>query len=153
MATVRFAEMGDLTWCAGVDRDIGRAAVRRKIVLREIVLSEVGGELVGYLRLEYLWSKLPYVGLVRVQEEFRRLGVGRAIVYFLEDFLRERGYKVLMSSSQVNEPSAQAWHRAVGFEECGIIAGINEKGIGEVFFRKFLGKQMTKRGRLDGRGF
>ena len=133
--------MDDLTWCAGVDRDIGRAAVRRKIGLREIVLSEVGGERVGYLRLEYLWSKIPYVGLIRVPEKFRRLGVGRAIVDFLEEFLRERGYKVLMSSSQVNEPSAQAWHRAVGFEECGIIAGINENGIGEVLFRKFLGKQ------------
>ncbi len=105
-----------------MDRDIGRGAVRRKIGLSEIVLSEVRDERVGYLRLEYLWSKIPYVGLIRVQEEFRRLGVGRAIVGFLDKFLRENGYKVLMSSSQVNEPSAQAWHRAVGFEECGIIA-------------------------------
>ncbi len=99
----------------------------------------------GYLRLEYLWSKIPYVGLIRVQEAFRRRGVGRAIVDFLDRFLRENGHKVLMSSSQVNEPSAQAWHRAVGFEECGIIAGINKNGIGEVFFRKSLGKQERPR--------
>jgi hypothetical protein len=27
------------------------------------------------------------------------------------------------------------WHRKMGFAECGIINGINEAGIGEVFFR------------------
>jgi len=45
---------------------------------------------------------------------------------------------VLFSSSQANEPEPQAWHRHVGFEECGFIAGINEGGVGEVFFRKVL---------------
>ena len=38
----------------------------------------------------------------------------------------------------MNEAEPQAWHRAAGFRECGIIAGINEGGIGEVFFRKEL---------------
>ena len=44
----------------------------------------------------------------------------------------------LYSSSQVDEPPPQAWHRHMGFQECGIIAGINEGGVGEVFFRKAL---------------
>jgi len=58
---------------------------------------------------------------------------------FVERKLRKKWHKVLLSSSQANEPyPSQAWHRAMGFEECGIISGINEKGIGEVFFRKSL---------------
>jgi len=40
----------------------------------------------------------------------------------------------------VDEPEPQAWHRHMGFVECGIINGINENGIGEVFFRKTPGK-------------
>ena len=40
---------------------------------------------------------------------------------------------MLYRSSQVDEPDPQAWHRDVGFEECGIIAGIN-KGLGESLF-------------------
>ena len=43
-----------------------------------------------------------------------------------------------MSSSQADEPEPQTWHRAIGFEECGIISGLNEGGIGEIFFRKKL---------------
>jgi hypothetical protein len=52
--------------------------------------------------------------------------------------LRGQGCPALYSSSQADEPEAQAWHRRVGFEECGLIAGINRGGVGEVFFRKQL---------------
>jgi hypothetical protein len=31
---------------------------------------------------------------------------------------------------------AQEWQRKIGFQECGIIAGISQGGIGEVFFTK-----------------
>jgi len=57
---------------------------------------------------------------------------------FMEDYLRENGHQQLFSSSQVDEAEPQAWHRHVGFEECGLIGGINDGGVGEVFFRKRL---------------
>ena len=56
----------------------------------------------------------------------------------MEDYLRRKGHKLLLSSSTVTEPASQAWHRAVGFQECGILAGINGDGIGEIFFSKSL---------------
>jgi ribosomal protein S18 acetylase RimI-like enzyme len=83
--------------------------------------------------------KIPYIGLILVLPKYRRQGIGRAMLKFVERKLRKKWHKVLLSSSQANEPyPSQAWHRAMGFEECGIISGINEKGIGEVFFRKSL---------------
>jgi len=60
------------------------------------------------------------------------------MIAFVEEFLRQDDHDVVYSSSQVNEPASQAWHRHIGFEECGIINGINEGGIGEIFFRKSL---------------
>jgi GNAT superfamily N-acetyltransferase len=104
---------------------------------QEIVVAQWGGSLVGALHLEYLWSSVPYIALIYVLAEYRHQGVGGALLHFVEAFLSKQGYGVLYSSSQVDEPEAQAWHRHVGFEECGIIAGIN-KGVGEVFFRKRL---------------
>ena len=71
-------------------------------------------------------------------ESYRNEGIGQKILAFLEDHLRSIGHDVLYSSSQTNEPEPQAWHRSVGFVESGIIFGINEGGIGEVFFRKSL---------------
>jgi GNAT superfamily N-acetyltransferase len=135
--TTRFAIPADLD-LVGQDQCPPPAIVRRKIEWREIVVAELDGGLVGYLRLEYLWSPTPYVALIHVLPEHRCQGVGKALLAFAEKFLREQGHPALYSSSQVDEAEPQAWHRHVGFEECGVIAGVNEGGVGEVFFRKRL---------------
>jgi len=136
---VRFANPTDLDDCIALDHPTMPAEViKRKIGQREIIVAENAGQLVGYLRLEYLWSLVPYIGLIWVVEDQRQQGIGKTLLCYLEDALREQGHTVLYSSSQANEPEPQAWHRHVGFEECGFIAGINVGGIGEIFFRKDL---------------
>lgn len=137
-ALVRFAGPEDLEWCVVEDGYVTEKVIRNKIVNDEIIVVELDGQLIGYIRLEYLWSTTPYIGLVFVIDEYRKAGVGRKMLEFLEEHLRTHGHDTLMSSSQANEPEPQAWHRAFGFEECGIISGLNEGGIGEVFFRKRL---------------
>jgi len=112
--------------------------VLRKIEAHEVLVAEVRGQPAGYLRLEYLWSSVPYIALIFVSPEQRRQGVGRALLAHQEAHLRAQGHATLYSSSQADEPEPQAWHRHMGFEECGFIAGINGNGVGEVFFRKRL---------------
>jgi GNAT superfamily N-acetyltransferase len=137
--SVRFASPADLEACVALDQpQVPVDVIKGKIERREILLAEGAGALAGYLRLEYLWSMVPFLGLIWVVEGQRRQGVGKALLGTLEDFLRERGHGMLYSSSQADEPEPQAWHRHVGFEECGFIGGINEGGIGEVFFRRRL---------------
>jgi N-acetylglutamate synthase-like GNAT family acetyltransferase len=112
--------------------------VKRKIEWQEVIIAEINSDPVGYLRLEYLWSAIPYIALVRVLVERRGKGVGKTMLRYTENYLREKGHEMLYSSTQVDEAEAQRWHRGEGFEECGMIAGINEGGIGEVIFRKRL---------------
>ena len=64
--------------------------------------------------------------------------MGWGLLALLEDELRAKGQSFYYSSSQLDEPEPQAWHRKMGFEECGILTGHND-GIGEVVFRKRLG--------------
>ena len=138
---VRFANQVDLDECIALDHPITPAEViKRKVEQREVTVAEKGGRLVGYLRFEYLWSVVPYIALIWVVEDQRQQGIGRALLHYLENVLLEQGHTVLYSSSQANEPGPQAWHRHVGFEECGFITGINEGGIGEVFFHKNLSR-------------
>lgn len=142
---IRFARTDDMDF-AYQDGYVPAEMLKRKIEahtalgpdrIEDIVVAEWDGERVGYVRLEYLWSIVPYMALIQVLPEYRRRGVGTALLRFVETFLGEGGHEVLYSSSQVDEPEPQAWHRYMGFEECGFIAGINE-GVGEVFFRKRL---------------
>jgi GNAT superfamily N-acetyltransferase len=109
--------------------------LRRKIEWGEFVIAGKDSEPVGFLQLEYLWSLVPYIALIRVLPEYQRQGIGRRMLKFAEDFLRDGGHRYIYSSSQADEAEPQTWHRHVGFEECGFIAGINE-GTGEIFFRK-----------------
>lgn len=136
--TVRFAALDDLDFVRARS-DLAPEILRRKVDWQEIVIAERADCRVGYAQLEYLWSKIPYLALIWVIEGQRQSGVGRALLAFLESFLQAQDHRFLYSSSQVDEPAPQAWHRRMGFEECGIIAGINSGGVGEVFFRKRLG--------------
>lgn len=134
---VRFATLADLDFVQQ-DGYIPAEVVKRKIEWQEVIVAERDGSLVGYARFEYLWSLVPYLALIHVLPEHRHQGVGKEILRFLEESLRDRGHDALYSSSQVNEPEPQEWHRHMGFEECGIINGINAGGVGEVFYRKRL---------------
>ena len=135
--SIRFANPDDLNFVRQ-DGHLPAATARRKIEWREVIVAEISGGLVGYVRLEYFWSAVPYIALIHVLPEHRRRGVGKALLAYTEAHLRAEGHKALYSSSQADEAEPQAWHRHVGFEECGLIAGINEGGVGEVFFRKML---------------
>jgi N-acetylglutamate synthase-like GNAT family acetyltransferase len=134
---IRFALPADLEFLEE-NSNISNGVLSRKIEWQEMIVAmRSGGELIGFIQLEYLWSKVPYIALIKVLPEYRRQGTAMRLLEFAGEFLSANGHKELYSSSQADEPEPQAWHRQAGFEECGIIAGIN-KGIGEVFFRKRL---------------
>jgi GNAT superfamily N-acetyltransferase len=111
--------------------------LRRKIEWHEVILATLDDVTVGHLYLDHLWCSYPFIAAIRVLETHRNQGAGRAMLQFVEAHARAEGQTLLYSSSQLDEAEPQAWHRHMGFEECGIWAGHNN-GVGEVFFRKLL---------------
>jgi N-acetylglutamate synthase-like GNAT family acetyltransferase len=136
--TVRLAANPDLAWLAVNDGHLDREAIADKVARQEVFVAEMEGQPVGLLRLDYLWSTVPFVAQVRVSERCRRRGVGRALVNGAADHARGLGATFLLSSATGDEAQPQAWHEAVGFEPCGELAGINGNAVAEVFFRRAL---------------
>ncbi|HTE47374.1 MAG TPA: GNAT family N-acetyltransferase [Gemmatimonadaceae bacterium] len=141
--TVRCAAPSDQDYSCVAAR-IPPAVVTARIVGRNIAVAELDGRPVGALHLEYLWGTRPYVALIRVDSAAQRQGVGRALLAFISSDLASAGHQQLFSSSQADEAEPQAWHRHMGFVECGFIAGINAGGVGEVFFVKRLSTQVSE---------
>ena len=112
--------------------------VLRKIGEDQIFILTVENQPAGYLSIGYLWSTIPYIDMLWISEAYQKKGFSRNLLGFVEGYLKERGYTILYSSSTADEAEPQAWHRHIGFIECGVINGINEGGIGEIFFRKLL---------------
>ncbi len=136
-ATVNLANPHDLKFVSQ-DGHLPDAIILRKIKQGEVFLLCVDAQPVGYLRLEFLWSSMPYIALIYIQQVQRKHGYSRQLLAFVEKHLQGQGHTSLYSASQLDEPAPQAWHRHMGFVECGVINGINVGGIGEVFFRKLL---------------
>ena len=153
---VRFAELKDVDFCIKSDfkqvdeyrgKKFTEKYLRRRIEAKDVILAEVNGNPVGYLRIEYLGLIAPSLSIIRINEEHQRRGIGTAMINFLEEYLLKHkehkvftcdGKALLYSSTEATAIESQAWPRAVGFVECGIITGCNEGGIGEIFFRKIL---------------
>jgi len=134
---VRSALPTDLKYLRGRGH-LSQEHLLQKIRRNEIILLEVDDHPAGLLTLEFLWSVIPYIALIWIDEAFRKMGYSRILLDFNEERLRGEGHEKLYSSSQADEAQPQAWHRHMGFEECGVINGINAGGIGEIFFRKAL---------------
>jgi ribosomal protein S18 acetylase RimI-like enzyme len=132
--TVRFANTKDLKWLAKKD-DIKRRIIDRKIRQKEMVVAESQNKLIGFVRIEFLWSMIPYIGMIRVEKEYQKQGTGTSILGFVEKHLVKNGYRMMLSSSVENEKEPQEWHRKMGFKRCGYLDGIQKEGK-EVFFRK-----------------
>jgi N-acetylglutamate synthase-like GNAT family acetyltransferase len=117
-------------------RGLSPEILLRKISRDEILILGVDGDPIGQLWFAFLWSEIPFIDLIYIKEDYQDQGLSHVLLGHLEDDLHECGYTVLYSSSQMDEPAPQAWHRHMGFAECGVINSLNEGGIGEVFFRK-----------------
>lgn len=101
-----------------------------------VVAVDPDDTIVGFARLGFLWSELPFLELIVVTDDSkRRQGVGTALL----DHLAERFHGTspfLYSSCNAGEEQPQAWHRHKGFEDCGYLYQVNSPREGEVFFRK-----------------
>ncbi|MFW9919531.1 MAG: GNAT family N-acetyltransferase [Candidatus Thorarchaeota archaeon] len=103
-----------------------------------VYVAENDGDIIGYARLEFIWLEIPYLALITLEDEYQGQGIGTEMIQRISNDLARQGRTSLYTSSEVMEPRPQSFHRKCGFKECGIIAGMNPKGIGEIFFVKKL---------------
>lgn len=62
------------------------------------------------------WARAGYITQMFVHEDFRRHGVGRQMVAFCVEWLRQRGVEQVMLNVDVDNPHGEQFWRAAGFE-------------------------------------
>ena len=133
---VRFANLNDLNICTELDLHNNENFIKRKIEEKEVLVFENDtNSVVACLKFEYLWTHMPFIGYIIVDESHRKNGVAKRLLNYLQEYLKSNGQNFILSSTMSNAVSSQNWHIKMGFEECGHISGINE-GIGELFYIK-----------------
>ena len=135
---IRFAEINDLDSCVELDLHKNIDTIKNKISMKEVIVAESNNEVIGCLKIEYIWTHLPFISYIVIKNDFRASGLGKSMLTFLEEYLRNNGQDTLLSSTMTDALRPQKWHLKMGFVECGMLCGINDDGVGEIFFKKAL---------------
>ncbi|HCR71304.1 MAG TPA: hypothetical protein DIW23_07675 [Anaerolineae bacterium] len=135
---IRFASEADIPNLKQLDSWTKDIMWHRKILGQEVIVLEAENQIIGLIRYDLLWSTVPFLSLIFIEENYRGKGYSRQMLEFLKMHLRSEGYVALLSSSQTDEPEAQNWHRHIGFKSNGIIENIADDDVGEVVFRMLL---------------
>ena len=130
---IRFAKPNEFRKCKKLDPRLTVSRFHSKVKEKEIIVAVQESEIVGYLRLEYIWLKIPYLSWIIVNEDWRKTGIARDLVEFLKAFLKKKNLKFILSSYQNNAPYSKRWHSHLGFKACGKIQAINEDNSVELF--------------------
>ncbi len=54
---------------------------------KNIIFAKMNEKLAGYLRIEYLWVIIPYIGLITIEKEYQRKGIGKKMQLFFKNYI------------------------------------------------------------------
>jgi len=132
---IRHAEITDYLWLKEHDRHICEKILKTKIKSKEIYIAQENKELIGWLRYNLFWDNIPFMNLIYFLEKYRRNGMGKKLVNYWENEMKDKGYINVLTSTQSNE-EAQHFYRKMGYTEIGGFKYLEEAF--EIIFHKNL---------------
>jgi len=135
---IRYGQASDFEWLQEHDKHVNAEWISRCLHHGEYILAADEQNRKGFLRFSMFWGNIPYMDLIWVLKNYRQHGVGSGLFSFWEKEMKKRGTKTLMTSSMMDEPEPQVWHKRNGFKECGQLTFGQEQPTPEVFFVKDL---------------
>ena len=107
--------------------------MENKIKNNEIYIVEIKGKIIGWFRYNLFWDNIPFMNLIYLLEEYRQKGIGKIMVKYWENEMKQNGYKNVLTSTQSNEES-QHFYRKLGYKEIGGFKYFNDPF--EIIFQK-----------------
>lgn len=133
---IRIATNDDLEFLAEHDRHISRELLQRKIADSQVyVATTADGDIVGWLRCGLSWDLIPFVNMLYILDPHRRKGLGRQLVERWEQDMRERGFDLVLTSTQADE-EGQHFYRKLGYIDTGVLLLPGEPA--EIILRKHI---------------
>jgi len=117
---IELATEKDYKYIVERDRHIPETLVRTKIKANEIFIIKDSEKEIGWMRYGYFWDNIPFMNMIWIDEEYRGQGVGKKIVLHWEEIMRQRGFELIMTSTQSNE-EAQHFYRKIGYRDAGCL--------------------------------
>ena len=114
----RLAEKEDFFFLVTRDHWVSSEELKYVIDRGRIWVVELEGKLIGWLRYGLFWDEIPFVNMLRLEEMYRKKGIGTQLIGHWEKEMRQKGFSVVMTSTSSAE-GAQHFYRKLGYHETG----------------------------------
>ena len=121
MPEIRYAAEADKAFWFTLDRHMSGGEFDLKVRDRRGYVISDGGRPAGVMRYNLFWDSIPFLTLIHLDEAYQRKGFGSKAMLHWEGEMRERGCKIVMTSTQVDE-QAQHFYRKLGYMEKGSLS-------------------------------
>lgn len=120
MFQIRYLEEDDKEFWYKLDRHLPEIEFLKKVTDKRgyVILDEE--KPIGILRFNMFWDNIPFLTLIYIDFSYHKKGYGRKAMEFWEDEMAKQGYKMIMTSTQVDE-NAQHFYRKLGYKDCGCL--------------------------------
>ena len=132
---LRYAENKDFIWLCDKDKHISENKLKEKLENKEVYVVEINGKVIGWLRYNLFWDKIPFMNMIYFLEEYRNMGIGKKLANYWENEMKQKGYDNILTSTQSDE-EAQHFYRKLGYKEIGGFKYFNEPY--EIIFQKII---------------
>lgn len=133
---IDFATDSDYEYIRNQDRHLSESLILSKIKGNEIyIIRDQDDQNIGWMRYGYFWDNTPFMNLIWLDEPYRNKGIGKQVVLFWEEQMKEKGFNLIMTSTQADEQS-QHFYRKLGYKDAGSL--ILDSQPLEIFFTKQL---------------
>jgi ribosomal protein S18 acetylase RimI-like enzyme len=117
---MRYVSKSDKSFWFTLDNDIRDLEFELKVRDKRGYIINEDGKPVGIIRYNLLWDNMPFLTLICIVNACHGNGYGRQAMLSWENEMKEAGYKMVMTSTRVDE-EAQHFYRKLGYMDRGSI--------------------------------
>ena len=121
MFEIRYADNTYKVFWFTLDSHITEDEFLLKVRDNRAYIISVEDKPVGIMRYNLFWDSIPFLTFIHFHETCQGKGFGRQAMLSWEKEMRELGYKMVMTSTQVDE-QAQHFYRKLGYIEKGSLS-------------------------------
>ena len=118
MFKIRYVSEADQVFWLKLDKYIREEELLLKIRDRRGYIIFDDHRPIGVMRYNLFWDSILFLTFIFLESDYRGNGFGRMAMLSWESEMREFGYKMVMTSTQVDE-QAQHFYRKLGYIEKG----------------------------------
>jgi len=127
MFKIRYVSEADKPFWFTLDRHLNEAEFELKVRdKRGYVISDDANP-IGVMRYNLMWDNLPFLTFIHLNDAYQGKGFGKQAMLYWENEMRGLDYKLVMTSTQVDE-QAQHFYRRLGYVDKGGVFSIIRRG-------------------------